>query len=95
MTKPAITVSGEDNIQPTRCPTCGAAIEMHATVEAWLEPRDWHFYGYVGQRWVKCKGTHGDFAFTHFMALVNRRQSHRIAWVKATTSVVAAQPALL
>jgi hypothetical protein len=97
MTKPAITISGEhDNVQLPRCPNCGAAIEMHATVDQWLQPHDWHFYGYTGQRWIRCRGRHNGYEFVHFLAQVNRRGSNRIAWIRvAETNDTAVQPVLL
>lgn len=96
MTKPAISVSGEHaDMQLPRCPNCGAAIEMHATVEAWLEPREWEFYGLSGQRWIKCRSRRNEYDYIHFVAQVNGRRSNRIAWIRvADTEPTVGQPAL-
>lgn len=55
------------------CPNCGMKCASQATVTAWLEPADWHFYGEAGNRGVKCKGRH----FVHFRA----GDQHRMAWI--------------
>lgn len=77
------------------CPTCGAAINTQAIVEAFNAPPKWHFWGSEGQRWKKCSGKQGAYEFTHFIVLINGRRSHRLAWVKAPAFDVVVQEAFL
>lgn len=65
-----------------RCPTCGSPVSLQATVEAFGEPRGWHFYGRQGERWIKCRTETGGHEFVHFVTLVDGRFSHRIAWFR-------------
>ncbi len=83
MARPEI-VTHSKNYAP-RCPACGSPVSLQATVEAFGEPRDWHFYGQQGERWIKCRAETGGHMFVHFVTLVGDGQlSHRIAWFKAT-----------
>ena len=93
--KPTEYMTGQSALYAPKCPHCGASIDLQATVESFGAPQGWQFYGYQGERWIKCRGESGAYQFTHFITLVNRRQSHRLAWVKPAVEVTTEQPALL
>jgi len=95
--KPNILLTA--NVDPVMykpcCPQCGAAIQLQATVETFGEPQGWDFYGYQGERWIKCRGELGAHPYTHFITLLNGRQSHRIAWIAPDKTAEATQDVLL
>lgn len=77
------------------CPNCGASIDLQAAVEKFGEPRGWNFYGYEGERWLKCQGQSGIHSYRHFIVLINGRQYQRLAWIKPPATVAAVQENLL
>lgn len=79
MKKPIIT--GTIAIAAPRCPACGAAVALQATVEEFGQPSAWHFWGREGERWTRCRGEQNGVQFVHFMTLLNGSYSHRLAWI--------------
>ena len=92
--KTATVISGEATRSAPKCPTCGTAIALQATVEAFGQPAAWHFWGVAGERWIKCTGHHNGHDFTHFMTVVNGAYSHRLAWLERKPAVAEAQATL-
>jgi hypothetical protein len=78
-----------------RCPLCGATIQTQATVNEFLAPQGWTFYGRAGERWIKCRGETGAVPFVHFITLVNGRQDNRLAWIKPEATPAGVQETLL
>lgn len=79
-TKPQVIASVAAQTSP-KCPACGVAIGLQATVGAFLENPQWHFWGVAGQRWKRCEGNAGRYGYVHFTATVNERRSERLAWI--------------
>lgn len=82
MAKQPIAINGAAAQLATKCPRCGQAIGLQATVQVFGEPQSWHFWGSQGQRWKKCEGQHGRYHYVHFTAVINERLSHRLAWIE-------------
>lgn len=58
------------------CPDCNTPSGMQATVDGWLIPDGWQFYGETGKRWLRCRGAWG----VHFLAeLPGGKLQHRLA----------------
>lgn len=93
--KPTEYMTGQSALYVPKCPTCGALIDLQATVESFGAPQGWQFYGYQGERWVKCRGESGAYPFVHFITLLNGRPQNRLAWIKPAGGKVAVQEALL
>jgi hypothetical protein len=93
--KPTEYLTGQSALYVPRCPLCEAPIDLQATVESFGAPQGWQFYGYQGERWIKCRGESGAYQFTHFITLLNGRHSHRLAWIKAAVDVEATQESFL
>lgn len=93
--KPTEFMTRDTTLYSPKCPTCGELIDLQATVESFGAPQGWQFYGYQGERWIKCRGESGAYQFTHFITLLNGRHSHRLAWIKAAVEVEATQESFL
>lgn len=78
--KPAL-ITGHIALRAPRCPTCAAEVAVQATVDEFGQPAAWHFWGFEGARWVKCRGEQNGVEFVHFVTLVNGVYSHRLAWI--------------
>ena len=92
--KPDVYAVKSDAGYIPRCPKCAAPLALVATVEKWGEPHEWEFYGYQGERWIACKGEQNGRAFVHFVTLVNKRRSDRLAWIAPAPETIE-QPTFL
>lgn len=98
MTSPSsagVASGGDVVIYHPHCPTCRTAVQQQATVEAFGDPPKWSFWGYQGQRWVRCKGQLNGYEYTHFVVQINGAIIHRLAWCKAEAKGQAEQLSLL
>ena len=80
--KPTEIITGQSTLYAPLCPHCGAPIDLQASVETFGAPQGWQFYGYQGERWIKCRGDSGANQYVHFIVMLNGRHSHRVAWIK-------------
>lgn len=93
--KPQEYMTSTAALYAPKCPHCGAPIDLQATVESFGTPQGWQFYGYQGERWIKCRGQSGNHEYTHFVTMLNGRHSNRLAWVKIETPIEVEQGLLL
>lgn len=65
------------------CPNCGDTIALQATVEEWLQPEGWLFYGEPGKRWLRCQMPHA----IHFVVATNGIKQHRLAYLQEAQEI--------
>lgn len=87
---PAVVI-GQIARRAPQCPHCGQDVSLQATVEKFGEPAAWHFWGFAGERWIKCRGEQAGVEFVHFFTLLKGAPSHRLAWIRQPVAVALAE----